>query len=273
MAGATSPQGGERAAGSKVNLWESIRDQLIDDIESGRIPAGALLPSMRELTAKLTISTTTARRALAEVVASGYARSEGTRGNVSNGPQALWADSAPEVKTTHAAPSTVSAGTLRVRPPQAVGLSDEAGAESGSVDVRTETAPAEIALALRLPDPAAPVLVRRQLEVDRHGTPLRFQARYIAEGHAEGTPLAAPEPLELPWADAIAQLANVPNWKADAYVTARHPSDSEAAMLGLSPTACVLVKVELLVDKTRNPLAYAVSVWPAEGTRLVIREG
>ncbi|HEU5159533.1 MAG TPA: GntR family transcriptional regulator [Streptosporangiaceae bacterium] len=69
-------------------LYEIIRDQLIDDITSGRAyPPGALLPSVREITVKWTVSTTTARKVLSELVNAGYARAEGTRGHVSTGPR------------------------------------------------------------------------------------------------------------------------------------------------------------------------------------------
>jgi DNA-binding transcriptional MocR family regulator len=75
-------------AGDKP-LYEAIRDQLIAEIRSGRrYPAGALLPSVREIMAQWSVSTTTARRVLAELVSAGYARSEGPRGHISNGPGA-----------------------------------------------------------------------------------------------------------------------------------------------------------------------------------------
>jgi DNA-binding transcriptional regulator YhcF (GntR family) len=75
----------ERGTGGQ-KLYEIIRDQLIDDITSGRAyPAGALLPSVREITVRWTVSTTTARKVLAELVSAGYARAEGTRGHVSTG--------------------------------------------------------------------------------------------------------------------------------------------------------------------------------------------
>ncbi len=75
-------------------LYEVIRDQLIEEIRSGRrYPAGALLPSVREMTVKWQVSTTTARHVLAELVSAGYARSEGPRGHISNGP-----DAAPKLR-------------------------------------------------------------------------------------------------------------------------------------------------------------------------------
>jgi DNA-binding transcriptional regulator YhcF (GntR family) len=67
-------------------LYEVIRDQIIDDIGPSRpYPAGALLPSVREIMARWNVSTTTARRVLAELVSLGYARSQGPRGHISTG--------------------------------------------------------------------------------------------------------------------------------------------------------------------------------------------
>jgi DNA-binding transcriptional regulator YhcF (GntR family) len=74
----------DRGTGGQ-KLYETIRDQLISDIRSGVYPAGALLPSVREITVRWTVSTTTARKVLAELVTAGYVRAEGTRGHVSSG--------------------------------------------------------------------------------------------------------------------------------------------------------------------------------------------
>lgn len=66
-------------------LYETVREQLKGDVEQGRYPRGSLLPSVREITEQWEVSTTTARRALSELVTAGYAHAEGTRGHVSTG--------------------------------------------------------------------------------------------------------------------------------------------------------------------------------------------
>jgi DNA-binding GntR family transcriptional regulator len=85
-----------------------------------------------------------------------------------------------------------------------------------------------------------------------------------------GTRLAREELIEPPWLDAIRQLASVQARPAESYVTARHPTDSEAAALALTPAACVLVRVELAQDEQGRSLDYTTTVWPVEDTRLAL---
>lgn len=68
-----------------AHLYEQLRDQIIEEIRRGTYPRGSLLPSVRELVAQ-GVSTTTARRVLAELAGLGYAEARGTRGYVSAGP-------------------------------------------------------------------------------------------------------------------------------------------------------------------------------------------
>src|SRR4051794_41903433 len=75
----------ETAQTTTIRMYASIRDQLASEITAGVYPAGALLPSIREIMERWEVSTTTARRVLDELTASGYARKEGTRGHISTG--------------------------------------------------------------------------------------------------------------------------------------------------------------------------------------------
>lgn len=271
MAGTASPSRGARAGGSKPNLYAVIRDQLMGEIESGRYPSGALLPSVRELTAQMAISTTTARKALAEVVAAGYARSEGTRGHVSAGPRAeSAAQDADQSSEGHAGES--SGGELVVRPSVTVTSAGSSGSEGehAALDVRSEPAPAETAVALALDEPTAPVVVRRRLITDDHGTPVELRTSYLEPGFAQGTALAEPEPVSGSWGDALTTEYGEPLGETQRQVTARHPTDSESAMLGLRPTACVLVRTETTRDRTGRAIDHTITVWPAENTRLTL---
>ena len=78
MAGQTPPA-------TVTRMYASIRDQLASEINAGVYPPGALLPSIREIMQRWDVSTTTARRVLDELTASGYARKESTRGHISTG--------------------------------------------------------------------------------------------------------------------------------------------------------------------------------------------
>ncbi|MGH3380285.1 MAG: GntR family transcriptional regulator [Actinoallomurus sp.] len=287
MAGATSPQGDEGTTGAKKeSLWKTVRDQLIAEIESGTYPAGALLPSVRELTAKLTISTTTARKALAELVSDGYARSEGTRGHVSEGPNAgrveveyTVGDVDPRAHVgmgirTHMGMQRLS-GAVVVRTAVRIPVDGAAPGQTTGVDVRTEAAPVEVALGLRLPDSADPVVVRRRLTADAHGVPSQLRVSYTIPVFAEGTRLTEPDLIEESWSTALEGAHELDLKVIESYVTARHPDDAEAAMLGLTPTACVLVRVDVTQATGRldtqegtRPIDYTMTVWPADSTRL-----
>src|SRR6266516_1207203 len=75
----------ETAQATTTRMYASIRDQLASEITAGVYPAGALLPSIREIMERWEVSTTTARKVLDELAAAGYARKEGTRGAISTG--------------------------------------------------------------------------------------------------------------------------------------------------------------------------------------------
>src|SRR5260370_7124431 len=80
---------GDTAQTTTTRMYASIRDQLASEITAGVYPAGALLPSIREIMERWEVSTTTARKVLDELAAAGFARKEGTRGHIStDGPQA-----------------------------------------------------------------------------------------------------------------------------------------------------------------------------------------
>jgi DNA-binding GntR family transcriptional regulator len=248
-------------------LYEVIRDQIIDQITGGTAyPAGALLPSVRELTVQWTVSTTTARRVLAELVNAGYARAEGPRGHVSTGGPAAGGQRQPETAPSAPAPS----GKLAVRSPQVIRATAGIEGERITVDVRTEHAPADIAAALRLPGPGQPVVVRRRVTADERGLPVQLRTSYLPRPVAEGTPLAMPEPVSEPWPDALAIYAGRPATVTDSRISARHPTDSEAAVFGLALSACLLVRTDVTHDDTGVPADCTITVWPADGVSLAL---
>lgn len=251
------------AAGNEPNLYELVRDQLIEEIKTGRkYPEGALLPSVREITVQWTVSTTTARKVLSELVQAGYARSEGTRGHVSLGPTpAAPASPSGAVDT----PNTGSG--LTVRTPQVVTVHGIVEPATTAIDVRSEPGPAEVALALRLDSPATPLVVRRTLAVDTHGTPIQLRTSYTVMEIAKGTPLEDAQAIDAPWLEALAEHSGRRTRLAASDISARHPSDSEAAMLALAPTACVLARIDVTQDNDR-PIDYTVTIWPGESTRI-----
>ncbi|MFI6601365.1 UTRA domain-containing protein [Nonomuraea sp. NPDC050536] len=55
---------------------------------------------------------------------------------------------------------------------------------------------------------------------------------------------------------------------AEGYVQARHPTDTEAKLLGIAQASCVLVRATLTCDEQGEPVAYSICVWPGDSTRL-----
>ena len=107
---------GDTAQTTTTRMYASIRDQLAGEITAGTYPAGALLPSIREIMERWEVSTTTARKVLDELAAAGYARKEGTRGHISTGgPPAGPAPAAGE-PTRKAPPPAAVPGRLTIGP-------------------------------------------------------------------------------------------------------------------------------------------------------------
>src|SRR5215470_591889 len=123
---------GEMAPTTTTRMYASIRDQLASEITAGVYPAGALLPSIREIMERWEVSTTTARKVLDELAAAGFARKEGTRGHISTGgPKASPASPAGD-QGRKAPPPVAVSGRLTVRPVHTIPA-------AGSIDPATDS--------------------------------------------------------------------------------------------------------------------------------------
>ena len=65
---------------SGVPFWRQVRDELADRIRAGMLPAGAPLPSIRELAASTLVSVITIKKAYEELETMGLVRSHQGRG-------------------------------------------------------------------------------------------------------------------------------------------------------------------------------------------------
>ncbi|MFI6902020.1 UTRA domain-containing protein [Nonomuraea sp. NPDC050394] len=233
---------------------------MIADIESGRgYPAGALLPSMKQIGVRWTVSTTTARRVLSELVQSGYARADSTRGHFSTGPQRTEESAALKFER----PSSIGLPRMRV-----LSRAGQTGIAPTVVQVRTEAASPDAAMALGLPNLEMRILVRRTLTVDEDKSPVELKTSYLAPGVGEDTPLSEPAALDVEWREALSAYTDRELLPAMEYIQARHPSDNESMALALIPSSCVLVHVALTRDREGVPVDYSVTVWPGDSTRM-----
>ena len=255
-----------------THIYVDIRDQLASEINAGVYPAGALLPSIREIMERWEVSTTTARKVLDELAAAGFARKEGTRGHISTGgPQAASAPPAGEPVRKSPPPAAV-AGRLTVWPVHTIpahgSIDPDTDAGPAALDVRAERPPADAAMALGITDPSQQVIVRRRLVAAADGTPVQFRISYVLAELAEGTPIAQAQAIGDDWPAALATYLGTQVRLASSHVTARHPSQEEATALALASDAAVLVREDIHQDRRANPVDFTRTVWPGDTTRL-----
>jgi DNA-binding GntR family transcriptional regulator len=262
-------------ATTTTRMYASIRDQLASEITAGVYPAGALLPSIREIMQRWDVSTTTARRVLDELAATGFARKEGTRGHISTGgPQPQQTPPAAEYDHSRKAPPPAGVpGRLTIRPAHTIpadGSISPDAAGTPALDVRAERPPADAALALRTADPWQPVIVRRRLLSAADGTPVELRVSYLPAELAGSTPIAEARPIPEAWPATLATYLGRQIRLASSHITARHPNPEEAAALALASDAAVLVREDIHEDKHGAPVDYTRTIWPGDSTRLTI---
>ena len=256
----------ESAGGKDSTLWEAIRDQLIEKIRSGTYGEGVPLPSISAMTVEWSVSTTTARKVLSELVAAGYAESRGTRGYFSRGPNPTPAQVTPtEPEGSVQSSPSARRGSLAVRTRRTVPAHSHIAEESVAVDVRREQAPGEVAVALRLADPSERLIVQRTLVQDDRGVPVEFRVTYM--------PDPAPAEPEIP-RDALDLLTDYEQRAGRMYLITRHPTDTEATALAVTPTTCVFVRTNVIDgEASDSPTCYSETVWPGESIRLALNTG
>jgi DNA-binding GntR family transcriptional regulator len=265
---------GEMAQTTTTRMYASIRDQLASEITAGVYPAGALLPSIREIMERWEVSTTTARKALDELAAAGYARKEGTRGHISTGGPPAGPPPSGGQPARKAPPPAGVPGRLTIWPAHVIPAHGSVGPDQddglAALDVRAERPPADAAIALRVTDPAREVIVRRRLAAAPDNSPVQFRVSYIPAELAAGTPIAQAPAISDAWPAALSTYLGTQVRLASSQVTARHPSQEEAAALALPSDAAVLVREDIYQDRRGNPVDFTRTVWPGDTTRLVL---
>jgi DNA-binding GntR family transcriptional regulator len=256
-------------------MYASIRDQLASEITAGVYPAGALLPSIREIMERWEVSTTTARKVLDELAAAGFARKEGTRGHISTGgPQTPEAPATGD-RPRKSPPPATTPGRLTVWPAHTIPASGsiDPHADDGlaALDVRAERPPADAAMALGITNPSRKVIVRRRLVAAPDDTPVQFRVSYLPAELAQDTPIAQPQAISEAWPAVLGTYLGTQVRLASSHVTARHPTHEEASALALASDAAVLVREDIYQDRRGNAIDFTRTVWPGDTTRLVLQ--
>ncbi|MFA1539901.1 GntR family transcriptional regulator [Actinomadura monticuli] len=268
--------------------WRAVYDQIVRDILAGQHPPGSLLPSNAQIQQQWNVSSTTSRRVLAELSEAGWAISQGTRGYIATaGPHDAHYQMGQEIRDTQAPtiadpparssqpplaqPRYQAVSPALPRPQHTVPLAGHIPTlltTVASTSVQAEPAPADVAYALRLPGPGAPVIVRRHVVADSTGViPVELWAAYLDAQRVADGPLSKPDHIPGTWPDALTAHTGLPVTAASSQVYARRPDAYEAATLHLTTADIVLVRTTTLLSRD-EPLSYSVNVWPADSTRI-----
>jgi DNA-binding GntR family transcriptional regulator len=99
---------------------------------------------------------------------------------------------------------------------------------------------------------------------------VELRVSYLPAELAEDTPIAEARPIPEAWPAALATYIGRQVRLASSHVTARHPTQEEAAALALASDAAVLVREDIHDDHHGIPVDYTRTIWPGDSTRLVI---
>lgn len=290
--------------------YVAIRDEIIGNIIGGVYPPGVRLPSNSQIQERWQVSHATSRRVLQELEKAGWARSEGRRGYFAttgpaneyhryggtldartDGPD--WDEetrrdpgTAPHGQphavpqpTAHGHPATypqAPPAPPQPAPPRPIFTVEVGGrlpdrfTSVAYVHAQFEPIPPEAAAALRVTSGGMVVNVRRRIITDPGGSvPLELRTSYTP-GIKPDSPLASPDVIAQPWPQALS--AHTPHAPATASstISARHPSDYEAAALKLPTHAIVIVRATTLQTVTGATIDFTTCVWPAESTTLSV---
>ncbi|MBK3564532.1 GntR family transcriptional regulator [Streptomyces sp. MBT62] len=216
-------------------------------IESGQLPPGSLLPSIKNLAEEWSVSTATAEKALRKL------RNEGlVRGIHGIGTEVL------------DRPSSMSSGSQRQDRGRRTGSSWGSGERSDSHQAAVVPAPLEVAQALGI-DPQSDVIRRRRVYRDRHGIVAHstswIPAQYgrLIPQLANSERLTGGTSLQL-----IAEVTGLPISHRIDSASARLLTAEDAQLLELDsenpPAEPVVVMTAKFIDSEGNVVEYGVDL-------------
>jgi DNA-binding GntR family transcriptional regulator len=225
-------------------LYRTVHQELRERIVNGQYAPGAILPSERRLIDEFGVSLITIRRAMDELVLDGLIeRRQGVGSFVRDRARGV-------VVGMSSFTTDVLTGRLRL--------------------VRTLLEDAQV--------PASPEVARR-LSV-QEGSMLRHLVRLDSEG---GTPLSVDEVFAPPAAAAsiTAEMAGSPSFlylwqvkaglslrRAEYEVSVQLPGEADQALLFAAPDTPLLVTAELIFEEEARPVAWIVTRYRGDRTRL-----
>lgn len=236
-----------------------VADALRAAISRGDLPAGARIPSLRELMQRHDVSNATAQHAVKILKGEGLLESQVGSGTRVRRPRPMIG-----VSSSYLAPRD---GTWPLWRDEAAKLGMKGTEKLGKV--RKVAAPDVVANALEL-QPGAPVVLRPRIML-LDDEPVQIVDSYYPAGLADGTPLASPTKI---WGGAPAALAQLGHGPAESVevVTAGMPNPEEDRLLGeIPPGIPVLRIVRTVLDSEGRPVEVCVMTMNADRHRLEYR--
>lgn len=221
-----------------AQIVAAIRQKITD----GTYPPGSQLPSETQLVREFAVSRPTVVRALQVLQLRGIIDREHGKGSF--------------VKAIPSADEELS------RPGRAVLERAEASAGSTIVAAGPVPAPGNIAAALTLPE-AAPVMMRRVLLSDA-GQPVELVTFWCPLEVAEGTDLGDSAPLSVGVRQHLQNVKGLRLGRVIERLAARHPTEEEVKLLGLSKSAAVLGILARVLDGSGRPVLVLDVALPGE---------
>jgi DNA-binding GntR family transcriptional regulator len=260
---------------------------LMEEMNDEAYVPGERLPSIRAMAASVELSNRTVQLAYEKLVRDEYlinrrdgyfvaARERDDQPTLVDEGEA--GATVPDDAAYHDPGTSLAHKAPRPRPTQTLYVQGDIPVQASRVlhlDVRTVPPTAAVALALRQPDPAAPVILRRLTLADPSGAPVEIRSRYVPAAIAAQTPLAEPEYLPGPWETAVWEYTGHAPASAESTITSRRINPREAIAFGLpNDSATALVRNVSLYssrDASGPALSLTQHVWPGESTRLIHR--
>jgi GntR family transcriptional regulator, phosphonate transport system regulatory protein len=233
--------------GGGIALWRQIAERIRAEIAAGVHAPGARLPPEGDLAARFGVNRHTLRRAMATLAAEGVVRVDQGRGTfVEAGRLPYPIRSRTRFSEAVAAGARIAAGRLL----------------GSGEDVATG------ALAERLAVPEGTRVWRLETLSAADGVPLSASTHWVPADRFPTMPAALADSGSFTRALAAQGVADYR--RRTTRITARPADEAEAALLGIAPTATLLVTDNVDVDPDGRPVQASRTVFVAERVELVV---
>jgi len=213
-------------------------------IEAGEYTPGTLLPSEHQLVTAFGVSRPTIVKALTSLRQDGWIETQQGKGSFVRGRPAL-------------------AGARRTRPAENTLELPETALAGQLVQAGVKLAPAYVTALLGLAA-GTTAFLRQRLLSEEDGTPVELASVWLPLKVASGTDLASPEMLPDSIRHHLASRKKIRLDHGVERISARKPTEEEAALLGLAADAPVLNVIVTAYDATALPVQVTDLVLPGD---------